>query len=60
MAQEILPFAVALTRRLLVLLTPTFIIIDPVPEADPTFAKEYALPFCATIDKHWFVEMHEK
>ena len=47
MAQLIVPLGVPMqqTRRLLVLLTPTFIIIDPVPEADPTFVKEYALPF---------------
>jgi len=44
----------------LVLLTPTLICTVPVPEAVPTLAKEYALPFWATIDKHWFGVMHEK
>jgi hypothetical protein len=49
-----------LTRMLPVLLIPALIIIVPVPAADPTFAKDCAFPFCATIDKQVFGVMHEK
>jgi hypothetical protein len=46
MAQLIVPLVVPMqqTRRVPVLSMPTSIIIVPVL-ADPTFAKEYALPF---------------
>jgi len=43
MAQLTVPLAVPTeqTRRLLVTLTPTSIIIVPAPSSDPMFAKEY-------------------